>query len=232
MKMTDKKYFSVLGDSLSTLEGYSEPQYAAFYDTEKKLESHIYTPSDTWWGMTIEEMSGELLVNNSISGSTVTKRDGYEIESYGCSIERTSSLSKGGISPDVIMVLLGTNDWGMGVDIAEGEYAERSFGSAYSLMLKRLRENYPNAELWCFSLPVSRCSRMSDFSFPYVYKGVHIAEYCHAIRKVAKEHGARLIELYEPKTQYDTIDGFHPTREGMSTIFQSVKKQLRWGSIV
>ena len=67
-----EKKFSILGDSISTLQGYSEPDYAAFYDTAHKLKSGVLTPSDTWWGIVIERLDGELLVNNSISGSTVT----------------------------------------------------------------------------------------------------------------------------------------------------------------
>ena len=68
------KYFSILGDSMSTLEGYSQPRHAAFYDTARKFESGVLRPSDTWWGMVIEHFGGRLLVNHSVSGSMVCRR--------------------------------------------------------------------------------------------------------------------------------------------------------------
>lgn len=52
------KYFSILGDSISTLQGYSEPEYAVFYDTTRKLESGVLTSLDTWWGQVIEQLGG------------------------------------------------------------------------------------------------------------------------------------------------------------------------------
>ena len=68
------KYISILGDSIST--------FAAFYNIERKIISHIATLSDTWWGQVIEKLGAKLLVNNSISGSTVTWHPSYEIQSY------------------------------------------------------------------------------------------------------------------------------------------------------
>ena len=61
------KYISILGDSISTFEGCSEPKDAAFYNIERKIISHIATLSDTWWGQVIEKLGAKLLVNNSIS---------------------------------------------------------------------------------------------------------------------------------------------------------------------
>ena len=97
------KYFSILGDSISTFEGVSLPKEGAFYDTFKKLSANVLTVADTWWGQVIDALGGRLLVNNSISGSTVTWHKDYEYQSYGCSDERTRSLHKDGAMPNVIM---------------------------------------------------------------------------------------------------------------------------------
>ena len=151
------KRFSVLWDSISTFQGYSHPDDAAFYDTSRKLELGVLTPSDTWWGQVIEWLGGELLVNNSISGSTVCWHPLYEIPSYACSKKRTSSLSKDGILPDVIMVYMGTNDWGCGTRIHYDERYDCTketpalFSVAYRMMIERLKNNYPNAEIWCIT---------------------------------------------------------------------------------
>lgn len=224
------KYFSILGDSISTLEGYSIPECAAFYDTHHKILSEVLVPSDTWWGRVIEAACGELLINNSISGSTVCWDNLYEIPSYGCSAERTAGLSKGNLLPDVIMIFMGMNDWGRAVKVLpdEGEESDLSvFFVAYRQMLRQLKNNYPKAELWCFTLPVSTCTRIENFVFPYCYGGIHIEEYCDVIRDCAKQSGALLIDLYNDAMVYDTLDGFHPTASGMKTLSDAVIEQLK-----
>ena len=227
------KYFSVLGDSASTFEGCSEPEYAAYYDTAHKLASGVLTRADTWWGQVIDRLGGELLVNNSFSGSTVCWHPAFEIPSYGCSNERTSSLGRDGISPDVIMVYMGMNDWGHGFRVRGDERYDSGinnptlFLTAYSSMLTKLRINYPNAEIWCFTLPISRCSAEQDFKFPYYFGGRHIGEYCEAIRECAAEDGCRLIDLYHSMDAYDTVDEFHPSADGMNAIAEGVMRELQ-----
>lgn len=224
------KLFSVLGDSISTFEGVSEPEFAAFYDNYNKLLGNIYSPKQTWWGIVIDTLGGELLVNNSISGSTVTWHPSYEIPSYACSDERTESLSRGEIAPDVIMVYIGTNDWGRGVRVAldedRGKEDPAVFSSAYRIMLEKLKKNYPEAEIWCLSLAVSKCSKMNDFEFPYTYGERHISEYCDAIKECAEQFGCRFIDLYNTAGPYDTIDGFHANSEGMQAIAEAVLNEL------
>jgi lysophospholipase L1-like esterase len=226
------KLFSVLGDSISTLEGYSEPEYAAFYDTTHKLISGVLMPRDTWWGQVIEHLGGKLLVNNSFSGSTVCRHPLYEIQSYACSDERTSSLHKGDVFPDVIMIYMGINDWGHGFRVFRDERFDpvednpERFLSAYRQMLKKLKANYPEAEIWCFTLPISRCSSKPNFSFPYYYAGRNISEYCDAIRICAHEFNCREIDLYNKAEPYDTLEGFHPTSDGMRSIAAAIINEI------
>ena len=220
----------MLGDSISTLEGYSKPYYAAFYEGRQKFKTGVFLPEDTWWGQVIARLGGELLTNDSFSGSKVIKSVGCEIPSYACSDERTSALSDRGVHPDVIMVYMGTNDWGGGVRVTPSCEAETGdvgvFSVAYACMLEKLRENYPRAEIWCFTLAVSMQSRREDFVFPYRYGGRHIEEYCDTIRTCAKAYGCRLVDLYRVGVPYDTNDGFHPNAEGMKTLADAVLKAL------
>ena len=229
--MTDKyknKLFSILGDSISTFEGISVPEHAAYYDTYHKLATGITSPQNTWWGTVIDSLGGELLVNNSYSGSTVCWHPLYEVQSYSCSDARTSSLGKGGKQPDVIMVYMGTNDWGCGIRIRYDERfdcVEKNpgvFAPAYRIMLEKLRRNYPNAEIWCFTLSVTCWSENGNFRFPYCYGGIHISDYCDAIREAAEEFGCKVIDLYTNANAYDTVDGFHPKCDGMKTIAEAV----------
>ena len=218
----NKKYFSILGDSVSTLDGYSYPEYASYYSGARKFEANIFSPADTWWGQVIDRLGGELLVNNSFSGSTVCFDPCYEIQSYGCSEERTSGLARDGLTPDVIMIFMGINDWGRGTKLIGKDSSDPScFSGAYDQMLKRLKINYPGAELWCFTLPIGTCSRDDEFAFPYCRGGVHIDEYCKVIRDCARKNGAKLIDIYGAEP-YDTVDGFHPDSTGMRTLSTAV----------
>ena len=220
---------SILGDSISTFLGYSEPEGAEFYDNEKKLLSDVVSHKDTWWGRTIEALGGELLVNNAISGSTVCGGPRYEYPSYACSDERTSSLGRNGVSPDVIFAYIGTNDWGRAIRIRQEEESDPAkrdpecfFLSAYELMLEKLKRNYPDAEIYCFTMAKSRFSKSSTFSFPYAYRGRHIEEYVDVVRASAEKYGCRLVDLYRYAEPYETIDGFHPNRDGMLTLADAV----------
>ena len=227
------KLFSVLGDSISTLEGYSRPADAAFYEGYLRLESDVIRPEDTWWGRVIDRLGGRLLVNNSISGSMVSKHRSCTAPTYGCSDARTSDLSENRHAPDVIMVFLGTNDWGCGVkpipdaaqDGTEGEDIS-VFSVAYRLMLEKLMLNYPGAEIWCLTLPVGECRSNGNFSFPYCYGGRHIEEYCRVIRQCAEDLACRVIDLYNSPLRHDTLDGFHPNADGMRVLADEVLRQL------
>lgn len=226
------KYFSILGDSVSTLEGYSVPREAAYYDTEKKLASGVLIPADTWWGKVIARLGGRLLVNNAFAGSTVCRHPLFEIPSYACSDERTSALGRDGLLPDVILVYMGTNDWGRGTPILpDGQMPQSADGTApfavaYRTMLQKLKKNYPNAEIWCLTPARSFCAEREDFHFPYAVGGRHITAYCDAIRDCARAQGCRVIDLYRLAPPFDTVDGFHPKASGMQVIADAVMTAL------
>ena len=212
------KKFSILGDSISTLKGVSLPELAVFYEETNMLKSGVYSKEYTWWWQVINNLQGELLINNSFSGSTVTWHPDYEIQSYGCSDERTSSLAGANNTPDVIMVYLGTNDWGAGRKVTSFDESDMLvFSNAYKNMLEKLKKNYPLAEIWCFTLATSKWSANEDFSFPKCYSGRSIDEYTNAIKKCAVSCGAKVIDL-TCAPLYDTIDGFHPNADGMKTL--------------
>lgn len=241
-----KKRFSILGDSISTLAGCNPKGYKVFYADENCEKSAVKEMQDTWWGKVIDFFGGELLVNNSWSGSRVTKLpDKYyssdNLFPSGCSNERTGGLHINGVKPDVIIVYLGTNDWANGIPTLEywensGDYEnwlgtkllpnEECFDVAYDQMLTKLSSNYPNAEIWCCTLCGTYISKHPDFKFPHKYAGTHIEEYNEIIRDVAERNGCRLIDLYDYKIAYDSIDGSHPTNAGMNTIATMVIREM------
>lgn len=218
------KQFSILGDSISTLDGYHPVGYNVFYAGDNCIKSGVNAVEDTWWGKVIGYFGGELLVNNSWSGSRVTKLPGsaYLFPS-GCSDDRASALHTKNLSPNVIIVYLGTNDWAYGVKTGNetkilGMDDNEYFDKAYGNMIKKIKTNYPNAEIWCCTLCATYMSRCPDFKFPHRYGGTHIEEYNDIIRATARHYGCRQIDLYRLDTPYDSIDGTHPNSAGMNTI--------------
>lgn len=52
------KYFgkrvSIIGDSISTFEGYNPQGFAVFYNEEKQQQAGIANVTDTWWQTVID----------------------------------------------------------------------------------------------------------------------------------------------------------------------------------
>lgn len=227
-----EKQFSILGDSISTLDGFNPKGYKIFYGEDNCNRTGVSEMSDTWWGKIIDFFGGELLVNNAWSGSRVTKLSGKEqLFPSGCSDERTSALHINDVRPDVILVYLGTNDWAFGVKTGHetrvlDEGNNEFFNEAYNSMLKKLKANYPESEIWCCTLCETYISERPDFKFPHKYAGTHIEEYNEIIRNITRRNNCRLIDLHDYKMAYDSIDGSHPTNTGMNTIATMIIRSM------
>lgn len=211
--MSDKKIYSILGDSISTYGGYTPLAYD-FYDRYTCAEAGIRSVEDTWWMQVIRAAGGVLGYNNSISGSTVAG----DVSLSGTSENRLRSLAANG-SPDVIFLYMGGNDWAYSV-------LPEEFQDAYRRMLNRLRLLYPDAEIYCATLmrgqdvddPSMRFFNMDACISPRIYSGI--------IRDCAIKAGAEVIDLEKYQTEYATIDGVHPNLQGMQTIAELWIREL------
>ena len=147
-----KKYVSIFGDSISTLYGWNPKDYSVFFEGENCEHSGVKDYSDTWWGQLIEYLEANLLVNDSWSGSRVTKLPNYyRLFPSGISDERINNLKKLHRNPDIIVIQLGVNDWGFGVDLLSqkpngNERNKFVFRDAYSMMLEKLRSKIKVSE--------------------------------------------------------------------------------------
>lgn len=214
-------FVSIMGDSISTYEGYQPTaDYAVFYNEVNQARNGLKSVYDTWWAKVNQYLKAYICVNNSYSGSWVSG-DSFP---GGCSVDRTSLLHTPEHQPDIILVYIGFNDFGNGVPIRHGLFEQDSaeyFYDAYRLMLKRIRMNYPNARILCGTL-LKGCMRSNpDFRFPEHFGGVAFAEYNKAIRKAVRKEGAELVDLAAKDTRYETLDGTHPTAKGHATIAQT-----------
>lgn len=221
---------SVLGDSVSTLEGFNPDNCKLFYEGETARQAGVLTPGDTWWGRLIEAIpGGRLLVNNSWSGSRVTKLPFCPVlYPSACSDERTGGLHSGDVLPDVIIVAMGINDWGFGVPLQNEQQNYFGFETAYRLMLQKLTANYPRAEVWCLGISPF-CQRKNGRTVLVdTIGGVSCAAFNRVIGKAAREYGCLFLHedgFFLPAEE--TLDGTHPNSGGMKRIAENLLRLLR-----
>lgn len=201
------KKFSLLGDSVSTFQGYTVLS-GVFYGRAVCRKAGLTGVSDTWWMRVIQALGGTLEVNNSYSGSCVSP------VGLGSAASRTGSLGH----PDVILVFMGANDAGFGVPPAD-------FEAAYDRMLFCMKEHNPRAEIWCATLASGRKVLPDEPSF--WSSAPSPAAYNAAIRRSCGRAGCRLADIAADGLVYDAIDGVHPTRDGMQAIADAFVRSLR-----
>ncbi len=204
---------SILGDSISTFEGYNPDGYAVYYDKRVQFLNGIHSVYDTWWAKVNQSLHAYLCVNNSYSGSTVT---GVAFPSGG-SDQRCSGLHTQLYQPDMILVYLGINDFGKGIPPFRKRISIKKdrlvFYDAYAYMLDKLQTNYPHANIVCGTLVKTKI-RDSDWLFPQCFSGVPFDDYNNAIRKACKKADCHLADMDKLNMRLETLDGSHPTAQG------------------
>lgn len=229
--------FSVLGDSISTFQGYNPEGYYAFFPGNGEVKE----VEDAWWQIVAGDLDLTLYVNGSSSGATVAgDSTGTEDPQCACNEFRTNGLAgPGNITPERIIVYLGTNDVlqtvslgdndGTGI-VKEGEIA--TFSDAYTLMLDKLQANYPLAQIYCCTL-----LQIGDYGTqtPYVefVNGEQLTaeDYSEVIVRIAGNKGLSVIDLYNCGVTIENLpemssDGVHPTAAGMRQIAAAVEEAL------
>lgn len=226
--------FSILGDSLSTYEGWIPDECTNFFP----MNGALTDVSETWWMQVLDQTGMELCTNNSSAGCTCVGDSLYTGEvRYGCSTDRISLLTgTQGKVPDVIIVFMGTNDLLTGVPLGdndgtglveEGEID--NFSDAYTLILDKLASEYPMAQVYCCGLhPVGDWgTEQQPFVLFQGYSGLTAEDFSKRIELIAENKGVPYIDLYHCGIEVDnlqqmTSDGVHYTPEGMSYVAKAV----------
>ncbi len=232
------KSVSIVGDSISTFSGYIPDSYAQNYPA-----GDVEDVSQTWWMQVISAKKMTLLSNASYSGGLVSGNSLDASGKYACSFARINALQGAdGSSPDVILILNGTNDMindrPLGTYIkgaalpAEGKVT--TFADGYAMMLTKLHAQYPDARIICMTcIPVTEWTdearkqyhaRTNDL-------GLTIADYNAVIKEVAAGFGDQVIDTYQTfnvsqGSRY-TYDGVHPNAAGAKKIASYVNSKLR-----
>lgn len=231
------KKVSVCGDSISTFTGYIPENYSVFYPEYGEVQS----VEETWWMQVIGRTGMELCRNASYSGSTVSgqSQDNHE-GAYACGNQRVADLaSTEGSWPDVIIILMGTNDLIDGIPLGSYDGVSpveegyiQNFSEAYGLMLDKMHRWYPDAEIYCCTIAeVSRWDEEGE-TFPFQNEhGLTAKNYNDCIKAVAHAKGDAVIDVYGCGITYEnakeyTSDGTHPNAAGAALIAEKVCEGL------
>lgn len=198
---TDPKTFAVIGDSISTFQGYS-PVGAEHYLPDLGAATGVYTVEDTWWMQVIRARGGAFLSNLSIAGNTVVT-DG---KMGGFPPRRLAQLAPGGRQPDCILLYAGLNDVNFYIP-------PQVFAREYKALLGRLQALCPQAEIWCGTLILGAIHGDETSRLPMVKA---LAPYNDAIRAAVQAAGCRLADLAALGRRYTSLDAFHPSGQGMA----------------
>ena len=207
---------SILGDSISTYEGFNPPHYSVFYESENLRKNWMRSVYDTWWAKVNQYLHACICVSNAYSGSRVT---GKRFPSASC-MERTQNLHSSVGKPDIVLIYIGFNDFADGTPIwANG--GEDAFENAYRLMLQNIKRGYPESVIICGTLMQTYIADMPHWHFPEKWSGVSFSSYNEAIRRSALYENCLIADLAATGNKYQTLDGTHPTRNGHAEIAET-----------
>lgn len=228
------KKISIIGDSISTYNGYIPEGYAYYYPV-----SGLNNVNDTWWKRVINNTKAELLVNASWSGSWVCYDNSVSEDSAKIAYTdaRINALANGTTTPDIIIILMGANDFvhnggnpignlDENSEIPDGSTPITEFKPAYAHMINKVKNQYPNAHVYCCTL-IGRYTT-TDTEYPIKNtNGVAIANYNKAIIDVASWMGCNIIRLdnifsLAQIPQYTVDNKLHPNSEGARLIANKI----------
>lgn len=227
------KSLTIIGDSISTFYGFIPEGYAFTYPYED-----LQDVSQTWWVQVCEQTGMSLYSNASYSGGYVTGdiEDETGITAIGKRRLADAAVplheSAGG-SPDIIMILAGTNDCWQARELSV-------FSDAYDYLLSQLSERFPEAEIICLTcLPMLDPDNGTPVTMPYGellmmqnQNGQDITVYNDLIREAAEKHGAAVIDAFNAGLESgDYIDGVHPNVRGAEKLAQYITDRLLTGPL-
>lgn len=249
------KSISIYGDSISTYANYIPEGNAVYYNGNNCGVSSV---SQTWWMETINALGLTLCVNQSWSGRTVSslydENEAYpqRQNSGAWRTDQVAKLANGSVTPDIIIVKLGINDFNG--DVALGSYdgtqtfpedtaaGASTFREAYAIMLKKLQQTYPRAKIYVCTLMQSERKGAIEWRLDFPEKridGTLLDEFNKAIIDLAQlfgvqviDHGACGITLFNLSeyagdySQTYTGSGLHPNAAGMALIADCTIEKL------
>lgn len=231
---------SVLGDSYSTFEGFSNN----VIDPAEESKLFNYYPrgevgavSDTWWAKVCEKLGGTMVSNDSIAGTCVadyniTPESRHESGKWCMNQpKRICDLGDSDVSspnhPDIIMVFGGTNDMcreQFGIDKTEAQIKEATdlFVNTYSNVIRQIFERYSSSiTILCITPCHSSLVGGNERALNAICGGIgvvveHYRQYGYDC-KLVNTQKVDLTQGMEGENEEEYSDG-HPNALGMSAI--------------
>lgn len=188
------------------------------------------------WQPYVANKFGCTMVNCGIGGTTVANNgsirtiNGVDIESWMCSDDRINLIPE---DSDVILLFGGANDWSqsiisMGV-LGDGNLIDNTFKSAYSLMIKKLVNKFPNAKLIAMT-PINGRTSAADANEDkqHIVRGFALYDFAVAVKEVCMYYGIPCIDIHGESGintfNHTTYIGdiVHPNAEGGKLIANAV----------
>ena len=244
------KVISILGDSISTLEGYipvddgfnlkHRPRYVL---NAKPDTSLIVMPAnETWWMRIINDLDAKLGINDSWAGSCVTYNSSFTTKyptngdlvekAAMASLTRIQNLGANG-TPDVILFYGGTNDIGHGGNTLN----LGSFNPAQAPTTVDLEATAWNTIADAYVAAILRIKHyypnaeiiamLPTYTSGY-YTNNKLAQYNAVFTQICEHYGITYVDLRESGiSTSDLVDGIHPNSTGMAYIAEAVKGALK-----
>ncbi len=202
----------IFGDSYSTFKGYIPEGYDCDYDENGGFHDYdIFDVSETWWHQVITAMDGNLVLNDSWSGSPVGYiGHGLKDCSETCSfIYRWRKYKSEGFFEknkiDTVFIFGGTNDAWCNAPLGEFKYENIEEKDLYTVLpalayfVNMVRETLPDAEIYVV-----------------INDGIK-DEVVEALEVSAKNNNAVSIKLKDIDKMFN-----HPSKKGMQQIASQV----------
>ena len=221
--MSQRKKFSIFGDSLSLLQSDRNIRHDVEQVSALTDNCEIESIDHMWWGIVVAALGGELLDNDSFSECMVSSwHPDKLLYPSGASKERIDGLCACGIS-DYLMIYLGTTDCIRSVGVEDHiQPWWKTFSGAYDHMLCDIRRKLPYTKIWCLNITYSR--RMRDCFPTETFE--RMVEYNTVISRAASRYDAKLIDLWTYASNYSSKKVVYPDRNGMETIAFAVLKSI------
>ncbi|MGI5977856.1 MAG: SGNH/GDSL hydrolase family protein [Candidatus Limivicinus sp.] len=203
----------IMGDSYSAFDGCTTAENIFYYPRAGEKEMDVDRKEQMWFDIVLREQGGQLVLNNSVSGSTVCNT-GYDGEDYPHSfVRRTEKYCSSGFFSsrriDTVFVFGGTNDSWAGSPLGEIKYGGWTDGDkyrslpAFSYVLCSLKKALPAAHI----IPILNCDINEELRTAYREIAEHFELRCVSLHNISKVGG-------------------HPNAEGMRQIAAQVTEVL------
>ena len=238
------KKIGIIGDSISTFAGYSEPRENVIIDGNTYTYRGHYYPSgnvdtvdETWWKIVCDSLRATEIVVSSVSRSQFKDNvlvsgtsDAAPAPWHDDRIQRIVNAA-----PDVVFIALGLNDsfsYDSAVDTVIPETADvneltalpKSIGRGVALTICKIRAGLPNARI------VGILPKNEKNSTRFLKK----SKSSEIIEETYKRFGAEIIDLRKcgitPEnaiTYAVDSDGTHPNALGMKLMAEYIISQLQ-----